>query len=185
MSSRSLLPFGWGRSRDLATEGEFEPFRSLSRERERMQREMARVFGDFAPALGPLFGGDGALPRIDVSETGEEWTLAAELPGLDEKEVTVTLADNVLTIKGEKKSERDEICRDYSVTERSYGSFARSVTLPFAADPEQVTASFAKGVLTVTVPKPAEVKDKVRTIPVQGAPAEAGPAEAAPAAAAA
>ena len=90
----------------------------------------------------------------------------ADLPGVDEKDVEVVLSDGRLTIKGEKKLEKEEKKQDYYLHERSYGSFARSVALPFEADPDQVKASFAKGVLTVTVPKPPEVKAKQKKIPI-------------------
>ena len=74
-------------------------------------------------------------PTIDVSETDKEVTVEAELPGVDEKDIDVTLGDNMLTIKGEKKQEKEEKKKDYHLTERSYGSFSRSMVLPFDADP--------------------------------------------------
>jgi ribosome-associated translation inhibitor RaiA len=76
------------------------------------------------------------------------------------------LSDGRLTIKGEKKQEKEEKKKDYHMVERSYGSFARSIALPFEADPGQVKASFAKGVLTVTLPKPPQVKAKEKKIPI-------------------
>jgi HSP20 family protein len=105
-------------------------------------------------------------PRVDVSETDTELKIEAELPGIDEKDVEVVLSDGRLTIKGEKKQEKEEKKKDYHLLERSYGSFARSIALPFEADPDQVKASFAKGVLTVTVPKPPEVKAKEKKIAI-------------------
>jgi HSP20 family protein len=105
-------------------------------------------------------------PRLDVSETETEVRVEAELPGVDEKDIEVTLSNGRLLITGEKKQEKEEKKKDYHLVERSYGSFARSIGLPFAADPEQVKASFAKGVLTVTVPKPAEVKAKEKKIAI-------------------
>ena len=92
--------------------------------------------------------------------------MEAELPGVEEKDVEVMLSDGRLTIKGEKKQKKKEQKQDYYLHERSYGSFARSVTLPFDADPDKVKAKFANGVLTLTVPKPPEVKAKVKKIPV-------------------
>jgi HSP20 family protein len=90
----------------------------------------------------------------------------AALPGVGEKDVEVVLSEGRLTIKGEKKQEKEEKKKSYHLVERSYGSFARSIGLPFAADPDQVKASFAKGVLSVTVPKPPEVKAKEKKIPI-------------------
>ena len=147
-----LLP-----SRDL-----WEPFTSL-------RRDMERLFEDFSRDLGwgpPTPGGMAMAPRVDVSETDTELKIEAELPGIDEKDVEVVLGDGRLTIKGEKKQEKEEKKKDYHVVERSYGSFARSIALPFEADADQVKASFAKGVLTVTVAKPPEVKAKEKKIPV-------------------
>ena len=76
-------------------------------------------------------------PRIDVSETDTELKIEAELPGIDEKDVEVVLSDGRLTIKGEKKQEKEEKKKDYHMVERSYGSFARSIALPFEADPNR------------------------------------------------
>jgi len=130
---------------------------------------MERMFEDFSRDFGwgpPAAAGMAAAPRIDVSETETELKIEAEMPGVDEKDVEVVLSDGRLTIKGEKKQEKEEKKKDYHLVERSYGSFARSIGLPFEADPGQVKATFAKGVLTVTVPKPPEVKAKEKKIPV-------------------
>jgi HSP20 family protein len=105
-------------------------------------------------------------PRIHISETDTELKIEAELPGINEKDVEVMLGHARLTIKGEKKQQKEEKKKDYHMVERSYGSFARSIALPFEADPNQVEAAFARGVLTVTVPKPPEVKAKEKKIPV-------------------
>ena len=149
--SGELLP-----SRDI-----WEPFGSL-------RRDMERVFEDFSRDFGwpPATAERAMAPRVDVSETDTELKIEAELPGIDEKDVEVVLSDGRLTIKGEKKQEKEEKKQDYHLVERSYGSFARSVALPFEADPDKIKASFAKGVLTVTVPKPPEVKAKQKKIPI-------------------
>jgi HSP20 family protein len=114
----------------------------------------------------PATAGMAMVPRVDVSETDTELKIEAELPGIDEKDVEVVLSDGRLTIKGEKKQEKEEKKKDYHLVERSYGSFTRSIALPFEADPNQVKASFAKGVLTVTVPKPPQVKAKQKKIAI-------------------
>jgi len=160
------LPSLWRTSRErgeLARGGDvWEPFASL-------RRDMERLFEDFSRDVGwrpPAIAGTAVAPRIDVSETDSEIKIEAEMPGVDEKNVEVVLSNGRLTIKGEKKQEKEEKKKDYHVVERSYGSFARSIGLPFEADPGQVKASFAKGVLTVTVPKPPEVKAKEKKIPI-------------------
>lgn len=91
---------------------------------------------------------------MDVAETDKAIELTAELPGLQEKDVDINLADNVLTIKGEKKSEREEKDKNYRLVERNYGSFFRSFELPARVRGDAIQACIAKGVLTVRIPKP-------------------------------
>jgi HSP20 family protein len=138
-----------------------DPFRAL-------QHRMDRLFQDFASDYRWPFanGRQAPLPTIDVSETDTEMTVEAELPGVEEQDIDVTVADNLLTIKGEKKQEKEEKKKDYHLTERSYGSFSRSMALPFDADPAKIKASFADGVLKITLPKPAEVKAKAKKIAI-------------------
>ncbi len=153
---------GRGRGEGLPSRDIWEPFGSL-------RRNMERLFEDFSPDFGwgpPAAAGVDVAPRIDVSETEGELKIEAELPGVDEKDLEIVLGEGRLTIKGEKKQEKEEKKKDYHLVERSYGSFTRSIGLPFAADPERVKASFSKGVLTVTVPKPPEVKAKEKKIPI-------------------
>ncbi len=138
-----------------------------------MRAEMDRVFDTF---LGSGFGrfaapsrsewGEMLTPSIDVRETEGELVIEAELPGMDEKDVSVTLSNGVLTMKGEKKSERDEKKDDYHLMERSYGSFQRSFRLGDTVDPEKVTAAFEKGVLKVTLPKRPEAVKAEKHIPI-------------------
>jgi HSP20 family protein len=158
----ALRPFGRGKT-EVAT-AEDDPFGSF-------RREMDRLFDSFGREFGwPASGRAGVLaPSIDVSETDNEIRIEAELPGVEQKDVEVVVADNLLTIKGEKKSEKEEKKKDYHLVERSYGGFARSITLPFAAEPDKAKASFKNGVLTITLPKPPEVKAKSRKIAVQAA----------------
>ena len=146
-------------SRDI-----WEPFGSLRRDMERLFEEFSREWGWSPPAA--LGAGMVTSPRVDVSETETELKIEAELPGVDEKDVEVVLSNGRLTIKGEKKQETEEKKKDYHLVERSYGSFARTVGLPFEADADQVKASFANGVLTVTLPKPPEVKAKEKKIQI-------------------
>jgi HSP20 family protein len=147
MNLRSLIPIGRGRiSPWTRTE---DPFTSL-------QREVERVFEDFSRGL-PTFAAPATelTPKMDASETDKEFELTFELPGLEEKDVEVNVSDNVLTVRGEKKAEKEQKDKDYRVVERSYGSFARSVELPAGVAPDKIIATITKGVLKVTVPKPA------------------------------
>lgn len=155
---RSLIPFGW--TNDLIRRDERDPFAA-------MQKEINRMFDQFGRGSLSHLSDSDVSPRLDVAETDTAIEVTAELPGIDEKDVEVVLRDDLLTIKGEKKSEKEEKKKDYHLIERSYGSFARSIRLPFEADSEAVKASFAKGVLKISIAKPAEVKDKTVKIPVR------------------
>jgi HSP20 family protein len=152
MKMPSLIPVG--RERGAAA----QPLFSL-------QREIDRLFEDFTrgfQAMPSFAAGNGGMlmPSTDVTETDKEIEITAELPGLEEKDVQVNLADGVLTIRGEKKAEKEEKDKNYRMVERSYGSFERSIALPEGVKAEDVKASIAKGVLTVTVPKPAPAQAK-------------------------
>jgi HSP20 family protein len=155
---RSLMPFSW--NTDIARRDDGDPFAT-------MQKEINRMFNQFGRGFPARFADSDVSPRIDVAETDNAIEVTAELPGIEEKDVDVMLRDDVLTIRGEKKSEREEKKADYHVVERSFGSFSRSIQLPFEADGEAVKANFAKGLLKVTIAKPAQVKDKTVKIPVR------------------
>jgi HSP20 family protein len=165
MEARSLLPFNWGGSRPLRSTFEADPFAALHREMNRMFEEFGRGF----PTLGGPAAGFAPLPRIDMRETDKELLVSVELPGVAEKDVEVTIKDDLLTVKGEKRSEIDEKRENVHLMERSYGAFQRVVTLPFAADPNLVRASFAKGVLTVAMPRPPAEQTKTRRIEIKPA----------------
>ena len=107
--------------------------------------------------------------QIDIAESRDAIDVMAELPGVDEKDLDVTLANGLLTVRGEKKTERDEQDKDknWHVVERSYGSFSRAIPLPFDPDPAKVEAKFDKGVLHIHLPKPAEVAKKQQKIEIK------------------
>lgn len=107
------------------------------------------------------------MPKVEVKENGKAYTVTVELPGLDEKDVKVQLEDEVLTISGEKKIERTDDKTHYS--ERSYGSFTRAFTLPADADRNAISATFAKGVLTLQIAKTASPSAKVKQVDVKPA----------------
>lgn len=122
---------------------------------------LGRSLFDVDPWRGRAFGGLGDItPRMDVTESADRYDVSVELPGMDEKEVTVKVHGDMLTISGEKKAERSEDVGATHLTERSYGSFTRSVRLPDDADAEGIRADYAKGVLTVSVPKRPEGKNE-------------------------
>ena len=127
-----------------------------------LQNEIDRVFETFNG-----FGGWPAAftermfqPSMEVTETDATIEVSTELPGMDEKDVEISVADGILTIRGEKKFEKDEKKKNYRVVERSYGSFERAVALPQGVDATKIKAHMAKGVLTVEVQKPAAAKSQ-------------------------
>lgn len=163
MNMRDLIP--WSRNRNLPASAQTEsanPFLAL-------HREMNRIFDDFARGfdMPALSGGwwnnwSGGWPHVEVSETADDVKVVAELPGLDPKDVEVTLHDGVLTLRGEKKAESQGAL--YS--ERWQGQFQRSLQLGPDVDPEKVYAAFKNGVLTITVPKRPEAQRQTKRIPI-------------------
>ena len=145
MSTKSWLP-PWGdRSRDV------EHFRSF-------KTQVDSLFEDW---FGRSMGGTLA-PRVDITEDKRMITVTAELPGVSEKDIDIALRDDQLTIKGEKRSEHEENKESEGHvlhrTERSYGAFQRTLTLPYRVEPEQIAATFKEGVLRITIPKPADAQ---------------------------
>jgi HSP20 family protein len=136
-----------------------------------MRDEMDRVFEHFErgwPRLPSLFRRDDgfSVPNLDLRETSNALVLEAELPGVDEKDVSVTLANGVLTIKGEKKQEKEEKGENYFVSERNFGSFERSIRLPDTIDENKIEAKFEKGILKVTAAKKPEAVKAERKIEI-------------------
>ena len=142
-------------SRDLM---EWRPFREVSRLRREMDHLWDDYYGSGRRGLQPLQ--TEFAPAVDVTETAEAVVVRAEVPGMDAKEINIAVTGDVLTIKGEKKSEREEKEENYHLVERSYGSFSRSLVLPAAVDLDKIEAKYDQGVLTVTCPKKEEVKPK-------------------------
>jgi HSP20 family protein len=125
---------------------------------------------DFEPmrTMGSTsLGGMMESARADVSETDSEYEISVELPGIDEKDIEVGISDGVLTLKAEKKVEREEKKKDYHLTERSYGSVRRSFRIPEGVATGKIKAAFSKGVLEVTLPKTKEAKAGQRKVPVK------------------
>lgn len=140
-----------------------------------MRSEMDRMFERFErgfPRLPQLFREEGSttmVPELDVHDNTNSITIEAELPGVEQKDISVTMADRVLTIKGEKKQNKEEKTENYYVAERSYGSFQRSLTLPDSIDEAKVEATFDKGVLKITAAKKPEAVKPQRKIEIKKA----------------
>lgn len=152
----------WNRNRALTTSsggGETDPFAVLHREMNRMFDDFARGFGGIAPGR---FGWGGNWPSVDVSENEKEITVVAELPGIEEKDVELSLQEGMLTIRGEKKAETN----DAVYKERWHGRFERSLSVGPDVDPDKVNAAFKHGVLTVTLPKKPDAQRQAKRIQI-------------------
>ena len=158
------LPSLWGGLQDVFS----DPFRGFRREIQEIENMLRRV-GRRLPSVLPVGAG---APSIDVAETKDALEVTVELPGVDEKNIKVTLEGNQLVISGEKKEEATRDEKDWHVEERRYGSFYRSMSLPFSPGEKAVEAHLDKGVLHVKVKKPVEVAaQSAKTIEIKpGAP---------------
>ena len=151
---------------------------------ENLRREVDRLFDDFdpnfwrAPFRRSMFGIEpfwrrevswAGVPAVDITESEKAYELTAELPGLDEKNIEVKLTNGNLTIKGEKREEKEEKKKDYYLSERHFGSFERQFRVPEGVDAEKIEASFKKGVLTVTLPKKPEAQKPEKKINIRAA----------------
>ena len=154
MNLRSLIPSGNGGARATQI---VNPFGFLHREIDRLFDEFTRGTLEAAgPAQVNL------VPSMDVTEIDKEIVIAAEMPGLERKDVDISIEDDVLTIRGEKKVEtkKDDKDKNYHITERSYGMFYRALQLPPGVEPSKVQATMSNGVLKITIPKPARSEPK-------------------------
>jgi HSP20 family protein len=158
--------------------GERGAFESLHRQIDRLFHDFERGFDVWRPFgrslldLAPAWQTEipwGTMPAIDVAEKDKEYEVTAELPGIDEKDVEVKVSNDVLTIKGEKKEEKEEKKKDYHFSERRFGSFQRSFRVPEGVDTDKIEASFKNGVLTVKLPKSTEAQKKEKKITVKAA----------------
>jgi HSP20 family protein len=165
MALRDIIPWtrkGNGNGRSLVRRGEaWDPIA-------RLQREFNDLFEDFfdTPFWAP-WREQSFMPRVEVEDTDDELVVKAELPGIDEKDLTVELQDGALTISGEKKSQSQEEKRGYVRSEFSYGRFDRVIPLDPDIDADRANAQFRRGVLTVRLPRKPEARANRRVIPVQ------------------
>ncbi len=156
---------------------EWRPFESL-------RREVDRLFDDFQLGswrlpfrragfdVEPFWRGEmswGKAPAVDVVDKEKAYEITAELPGMDESNIDIKFADGTLTIKGEKRDEKEERKKDYYLSERRYGSFQRSFGVPGGVDADKIEASFKNGVLTVTLPKTPEAQRSEKKIAIKKA----------------
>ena len=160
MAFRDLIP--WSRGQELApVRDSFDPFLTLHREMNRLFDDVFRGFA--ASNLSPMMEGRFGWPKVELSETDKVLTVTAELPGLTEKDVDVEVANGVLTLRGEKKAERNGEGRYF--TERYYGAFERQIPLQDVEE-DKAEASFKNGVLTVSLPKSDKAREGVKPIAI-------------------
>ena len=149
----------------------WEPLVSLRKEIDRLFERLPSV----APFRHSLFGADpfwrrewsvGAVPAVDIVEKDAAYEISAELPGMEEKNIEVSVAHGILTIRGEKEESKEEKKKGYHLSERHYGSYQRSFGVPEGIDTDKVAAVFKNGVLTVTLPKSADAQSKAKKVAV-------------------
>ncbi len=140
-----------------------------------LQRQMNSLFDDFFSGFNVAPRGLAAgefsafSPSIDVKESDKDFTIRAELPGVAEKDIEVTVTHDGVTIKGEKKEEKEDKGKNYYYMERSYGSFNRTIPLSVETEADKAEASFKNGVLNITIPKNAQAKAKGTKVPIKTA----------------
>jgi HSP20 family protein len=160
-AERAAVPAAW------------RPFESLRREVDRLFEDFDRGFWRFPSRslfdIEPFWRRGGTAPAVDIVEREKDYQVTAELPGMEEKDVEVKVTDDVMTIKGEKKEEKEEKKKDYYLSERRYGAFQRSFSLPSGVAADKIEANFKKGVLTVTLPKQPEAIKPERKVEIKAA----------------
>lgn len=180
MDIKKLAPWNWFKDEEAsetkhlpvsrAGQNYYTPLTQLHQEIDRMFDSVFRNFG--LPSLGvnTALAQDALLkPNVDIAASDKEYTITVEVPGVEEDKIKLELADNTLTIKGEKKQESEKKEKDFYRVERSYGSFQRVLSLPEDADQDGIDAQFKNGVLTITLPRKAISKPKGKVIDIKHA----------------
>ncbi|GAB4337167.1 MAG: Hsp20/alpha crystallin family protein [Desulfobulbaceae bacterium] len=186
MDIKKLAPWNWFRKEEEAgapvpvqradlppavpETGFMSPLAQLHREVDRLFESVFRGFGlgTLQPDLDRAFGGPAFLrPSVDVGATDSEYTITVEVPGVSEKDVKIEVADDTMTIRGEKRQEKEEKEKNYYRVERSYGAFQRVLCLPDDADQENIKATFKDGVLTIRMPRKSLPGREVKQIEIK------------------
>lgn len=167
MNIRDLIPWNWGKRQVPVRREQSQPLQSL-------QNDINRAFDSFwrgfdLPWPSTSSAWSISMPSVDVSESDKEIEVTAELPGIDEKDIDISLAEGVLTIRGEKKSEVEKKEKDYYLQERTFGSIERVVPLPDTIDLDSANATFKNCVLTVKLAKKLEAAAATKRITVRRA----------------
>lgn len=172
MTISNLVPWRWGALPASADDRSLDVFRS---EMESLHRTIDRLFadawgGNLVPSLlSETWTSGKIVPRLDVSEDDKAFRVTVELPGMSDKDVAVTVDERVLTVRGEKKEEKEQKDKNLFRSERAFGSFLRSIELPSDVDSAKIEAKFKDGVLTIDLPKTKQAQERVKQIPVKAA----------------
>lgn len=135
-----------------------------------LRTEIDRLFDDFGPTRSLFnFGSVAPVPALELSSNDKEYRLTAELPGLADADVEISVADGILSLKGEKREAEEHKQDGYLMSERRYGKFERRIALPDDVDSDRIAATFTKGVLTVAMPRSEQAQDRARKIPISTA----------------
>lgn len=173
MAIGEMVPWRWGSLRRSGRDD--KPFEGFRNEIASLHREMDRLFehlwseGFASAPMSADWARMDVQPQLDVAEDNKSISVKIELPGMDEKDVDVTLTDRMLTIRGKKEEDKESKEKDFYKRERAFGSFRRNIEVPATIDVSQIEASFKKGVLTIQLPKTKEAQDKVKHIDVKAA----------------
>lgn len=167
MSFTDLMPWSKKQTAEVKPEAQEHPIASFHRD---INKVFDNFFSDFSfPSLRNTeeLWNTSFSPKVNVSENEKEINVEAELPGMEEKDVNVTLNNNSLVIKGERKSKKEDKSDNYHLVESSYGSFCRTIPIPEGIDRDKIEAVYKNGVMKVTIPKTEEAKKKVKKIPIK------------------
>lgn len=186
MNMEKLVPWNWFRKEQenqggIVPVGHGRPNNDYAAALDQLHRDFEYLFDSFYRSFG--FSGPPAgngwsstapslnwlKPTLDISASGKEYAIAIELPGVEQQDVQIDLAGDTLTIRGEKRGDREASDKDYYCVERSYGAFQRQLTLPEDADKDGITASFDNGIMTVTIPRVESAAPKTKHIEVKTA----------------
>jgi HSP20 family protein len=181
MTLKEIVPWRWGGLRRW--DDEERPFESFLREMDTLHKDMDRLFDEFWKGSGhhsmmttprhSMMGGpweySEVMPRVDETEDDKAFHIRVELPGMDQDDVDINLANGMLTIRGEKKREDEEKGKDFYRKERSFGAFRRTLPIPAEVDEKAIDATFKKGVLSIELPKTEAARKKVTHIDVKAA----------------
>ena len=167
----NLLPWSWGKKnlpiRKEVSSSDYTPYFTLQHD---MNQVLDNFIRSFEAGMMPAFSevpGEIFHPRVEVKESADDIRVSVELPGIEDKDIDVSISDSSLTIKGEKREEKEENTSGYYRMERSYGSFCRQISIPCEIDKDKAQATFNRGVLKVTLPKTAKSQERIKKIAIK------------------